>query len=163
MIRRKTSLTVFLVVVAAFSLMSGCSSKGGGTPPGIGPAERLACDDCGTSCDHLRVYPTNATGNVISIPAKGVACAHGYGGSASPSMSNVKYVNVRQSNSYGPDCNITFNANNQIYVVRVQQNYCSLKAGSITASVVSGNATITKKQTGSQWHGRPGKLYVKLN
>jgi hypothetical protein len=161
MSRLQRSLGGFLIVVAAFSLTSSCnSSKGTLAPPATGAEARLP--EAATGCQLLEVYPNTPQGEVISIPPNGVACEHGYFTSAKPSSSNVNVVTVEQSTVYGPDCNITFNAKQRIYVIRVQQNFCFLSAGKITASVVSGPAVITRTAEGSV-SGTPGRVWVSLN
>lgn len=159
---RNVSLAVVFLVVAAFSMGSGCSSgKGGGQPPAAGEEANLSGSTYG--CHFLEIYAINAKGTPISIPHKGVACKHGSFKRAAPTMSDVQTVSMSQSSSYGPDCKATFNANNETYVIHVQQNYCYWEAGTITASVISGNAAISGTQEGSFSRGIPGSVSVRLH
>jgi hypothetical protein len=160
--RRNVTRAVLFMVVAAFSLGSGCSTgKGDGQPPATAPESGLAGSTYG--CHFLELYVTNTHGTVVSTPYKGVTCKHGHFKRATPTASDVHMVSMSQSSSYGPDCSATFNANNQTYVVRVQQNYCYWEAGTITASVTSGNAVISGTQEGSFSSGTPGSVSVRLN
>lgn len=165
-------LSLVLGLIAALSLPSACTSTNSGStdsngamadahavPAATGPEAHPAV--AGTGCQLLNVYVTNAQGTNVSVPNNGVACEHGYYVRSTPSQDSVQYVTNEQSTVYGPDCNITFNANNQVYVVRAQQNYCYLAAGNITASVVSGNAVITSTQRGG-YPSTPGTVNVTL-
>ena len=45
-----------------------------------------------------------------------------------------------QSAGRGPECTITLSGDKETAVASVQQNYCGLAAGEVTAKVGSGNA-----------------------
>jgi hypothetical protein len=115
----------------------------------------------GAGCQLLVVAPVTSLGAPITVPPNGVACEHGYLQNIYPPTGNVLAVTLTQSAVYGPDCNVTFNVNSNIYVIRAQQNFCALAAGNVTASVVSGNAQILNITRGG-FPNNPGEVRVVL-
>jgi hypothetical protein len=113
-------------------------------------------------CANLKIYLDSARGPA-AVASSGVGCDRGYLTSIQPNETNTREVTLQQSALYGPNCSITITAGGSTYVIRTQQNYCGLQAGSINAFVVGGAARITRVQEGSFISSRPGQIWVALN
>lgn len=111
------------------------------------------------NCTLVNVDITSPDGPV-TVNNNNVTCKHGYLQSITPSNSNASTIVLTQSLSYGPDCTITFTVGSCTAQIQVQQNYCALEAGSLTASVISGTASITSTQPGSYEGNEPGVVDV---
>jgi hypothetical protein len=124
------------------------------------PAAKKAASP--NSCAYLDILFESST--TAQVKSSGVACDHGNLSSIEPSQENTKLVGLQQSASYGPDCTVTVTwaDGKKTAVIRGQQNFCALAAGNIIASVVSGDATITRIEKGA-YSKRPGRVYVRLN
>jgi hypothetical protein len=77
-----------------------------------------------------------------------VTCQRGYFRQIEPPSGEVSagrpvVVTLEQSSAYGPECTISIGGQDRA-TVALQQNFCFLKGGAITASVVNGNATLTE-------------------
>jgi hypothetical protein len=116
------------------------------------------------SCSDLLVVITDASAPSISVGAN-VVCNHGYYVTTVPirSSSLPIVVLLEQSAVYGPDCTITVSKGGSTAVLAVQQNYCALEAGTITATVQSGNATATGSAGGSYADSYPGIAWFTMN
>ncbi|HEV7784246.1 MAG TPA: hypothetical protein VGQ28_02850, partial [Thermoanaerobaculia bacterium] len=66
----------------------------------------------------------------------------------------------------GPSCSIIYNVvcngTTTTFAISVQQNYCSLEAGSITTTTIQGNVTLASNP-GSYGSSRPGLVTAVLN
>ena len=95
-----------------------------------------------------------------------VTCEHGFfyrtvppSGEISPDQPAV--VTVYQSAGRGPECIITLSGDKETTVVSMQQNYCGLAAGEVTAKVVSGNARHVRTVKGA-YRNTPGMVFFAL-
>lgn len=114
------------------------------------------------------VYVAVQNGGSPSATIQNVTCNHGFflgtvpsSKSASPDQPAV--LSFVQSTGWGPDCTITVSKGSATAVLGFQQNYCALKAGSLTASVVSGSATMNGTSQGSFGSGLPGLVWFTVN
>jgi hypothetical protein len=112
-------------------------------------------------CGYLNVTFTGTKAKVAKV-----TCEHGFfyrtvppSGEISPDQPAV--VTVYQSGSYGPDCIITLSGDKETAVVSVQQNFCGLAAGEVTAKVVSGNARHVRTVKGA-YRNTPGMVFFSL-
>jgi hypothetical protein len=112
-------------------------------------------------CAYLKIYLEGR--RPAAVASGGVGCDRGYLTSIQPSQTDTREVTLQQSALWGPNCSITITAGGSTYVIRTQQNYCGLQAGSISAVVVGGAARITRVQEGSFGKSRPGEVWVALN
>jgi tetratricopeptide (TPR) repeat protein/TolB-like protein len=80
-------------------------------------------------------------------------------GAISPDQPAV--VTVYQSAGRGPECTITLSGDKETAAVLVQQNYCGLAAGEVTAKVVSGNARHVRTVNGA-YRNTPGMVFFAL-
>jgi hypothetical protein len=85
--------------------------------------------------------------NGPSVKVGQVTCDKGAYDGDEPTPTGVVLV-FHQSDARGPKCTITAAGGKGTSVLSVQQNPCILKAGAITASVVSGNAKLTRTVRG---------------
>ncbi|HEX3529290.1 MAG TPA: hypothetical protein VH988_19710 [Thermoanaerobaculia bacterium] len=70
-------------------------------------------------------------------------------------------LTLHQTDGRGPQCVITVGGGKDTAVLSVQQNLCALKGGAIKASVVSGNATLTRTVRGG-FPSTPGEVYFSI-
>jgi hypothetical protein len=66
-------------------------------------------------------------------------------------------VSLYQSGARGPECVITVSGDKDTAVLQVQQNFCGLAAGEVTAKVVSGNAKLVRVTKGA-YRNTPGTV-----
>jgi hypothetical protein len=85
--------------------------------------------------------------NGPSVKVGQVTCDKGAYDGDKPTPDGV-VLTFHQSDARGPKCTITVAGGKGTAVLSVQQNPCILKAGAITASVVSGNARLTRTVRG---------------
>ncbi len=98
----------------------------------------------------------------------GVSCNHGSApipvASLPPIGPNEPAVVPLVQSSYGPDCTITVQGSGtNVATLQVQQNFCSLKAGQVTASVTSGSAALIGTASGSYSGNVPGVVWFTVN
>lgn len=117
-------------------------------PPAAQDLSRLGCA-------YVLIYTTTSS-NPIHVMK--TLCDHGTNEGTSPDEGTALTTKLKQSATYGPDCTITFSTG---AAIRVQQNYCGLAAGKVTAKVVTGDVKITKTQNGS-YNDRPGQVWVSI-
>ncbi len=97
-----------------------------------------------------------------------VSCTHG-NANVVPSSSSIGpnqpgLVALNQSVGFGPDCTITVQgSSSNVATLSIQQNFCGLKAGQITASVVSGSAALIGTASGSYSSDLPGTIWFTVN
>jgi hypothetical protein len=137
-----------------FTLIAGCRSAQ--QPRGATAAKYHGCDV-------LRVYPTTTQRAPIVVPSGGILCSQGSVVEILPSTDRVEVINLAQGTVNGLDCNITFTVGVATYVINAQQSYCLTETGKVKASVVAGNATITKTIDGSLQDNAPGTVAVALH
>ena len=114
------------------------------------------------NCQFLNVVATSSAIATVPMP-NGVTCNHGYFISSTPAVGTTLTTQVQQSSVEGPDCNIVYTSAGQTFEIHVQQNYCSLEAGNITAQVVTGSVTIGTITQGSWGGNESGTINVTLN
>ena len=132
-----------------------------GTQPALATAEPDAAKYSG--CQVLRIYPTTSLRDPIVVPDGGILCSHGSVVQILPSASRVETISLAQSVVNGPDCNITLTVGSSTYVINAQQGYCLEEAGKVTATVVTGDATIGAVTEGSIKNKAPGMVRVALH
>lgn len=147
---RYASRSRYLVVVLlGIMVISGCGSMQRGAAPAAAAG--------GAGCEILVVQATTSLNAPIVVPSGGVVCAHG-----SLVFNDANVIQLQQSVTHGPDCNITYQVGSSTYVINAQQNFCEFKAGQVTANVIAGNATVTTT-IGSFSQAQPGMVNVTLN
>lgn len=125
-----------------------------------------AAVDSPIGCSLLYVAVQNSGSPAATI--QNVTCNHGFflgtvPSSNATSQSQPAVLSFMQSAGWGPDCTITVSKGSSTAVLAVQQNYCALKSGSVTASVVSGSATMNGTSQGSFGSGLPGLVWFTVN
>lgn len=123
--------------------------------------------DSPIGCSLLYVVVQNNSSDPAAL-VKSVTCNHGYFLGTVPSSNETTagepaVLSFFQSAGWGPDCTITLSGLSSTWVLAVQQNYCAFKSGSVTASVVSGSATMNGTSQGSFSGGLPGVVWFTLN
>ena len=109
------------------------------------------------SCQNLLVSVSIGS---QSITITNVACDHGYDHGTLPSPPGSTARLLQQSPSFGPNCTLTLSNGGVFWV---QQNYCYLEAGTVSAGVIQGNVSITRKVQGSYGQSQPGIVYASAN
>jgi hypothetical protein len=119
--------------------------------------------DSPLTCGNLLVVVQDASSPQATISK--VSCDHGYFVYAVPGASNPSEPSVLlfQQSGFGPDCTITVSKGSATAVLSVQQNFCGLAAGNITATVTSGSATMNGTSTGSFAASLPGLVWFTVN
>ena len=141
-------MKVQFAFVLAVALIAGCRTA----PP------RLASVN---GCQQLWVVPAATRPGSVTINS--VKCTHGSWENVVVSPTQQEIAVLEQSDAYGPDCQVTFMINATQYVIQAQQDLCGFEAGNVTASVVSGNASITVINKGSYSASTPGSVEVALD
>lgn len=111
-------------------------------------------------CSNLVVFVLSSSSQPSSI--QGVSCSSGSvfsSNTQSFSSTLPAVLQLGQSAAWGPDCTVTVSQGSQTAILQVQQNYCALGAGQITASVTSGPATLQGSVIGSYPLGLPGTVF----
>lgn len=117
-------------------------------------------------CNHLHVEIANTTNQACSLNASNIH--HGRLVFAPPSLilpGTVQDFDIKQT-LYGPDITLSYRCNNEIVIIRSQQNFCLAKAGQITGDVVYSDQHINAHpQTvlGSYHESKPGTINWTLN
>jgi|GEM_PF-5889072 hypothetical protein len=163
------ALCAGLLLTAAGQAAQSAKAPAGAKPPKHvkvqpGKLDKVAAIDSPLSCANLLVVVQDSTSPQASITK--VSCDHGYFVSVVPGVSNPGQPAVlllQQSAVYGPDCAITVSKGSATAVLSVQQNYCAAEAGTITASVTSGSATLNGSVEGSFAAGLPGLVWFTIN
>lgn len=103
------------------------------------------------SCNNLTV---NVVAEGLMILPAGEK--HGHVESATPST--IVYGNT---GSYGPDARVSiYQGSERVSLIEVQQNFCFLEAGNVTAKTLSGKAARMKTVEGSYAEGRGGQVII---
>jgi len=128
-------------------------SKPSGQP---GPSAKLK------GCGFLHVTISGTKAKVAKV-----TCEHGFFQKTDPpdgkiSTGQPAVVSVFQSAGRGPDCTITVSGDKETAVLSMQQNFCGLAAGEITAKVVSGPARHVRSVRGG-FPDTPGTVFFSLN
>lgn len=113
-------------------------------------------------CGDLLVVITGTSASQVTVN-----CRHAYSTKYLPATKAIDagkpaIITLEQSLPYGPDCTLSVTGGGDSAVLTVQQNFCTLEAGTITASVTSGNATRTGSVEGSYADSIPGIVWFKL-
>jgi hypothetical protein len=107
-------------------------------------------------CGILSVYLTGS-----SLPkVANVACDKGANDGTQRTPEGV-VLTLHQTDARGPQCVITVGGGKDTAVLSVQQNLCALKAGAVKASVVSGNAKLTRIVRGG-FPSTPGEAHFSI-
>jgi hypothetical protein len=148
-------------LVRALLLIAFCGRLAGS--PALQAQDKVGKAFSDFSCRDLMVVIAGSSGAVTNVN-----CRHGYylntlpdGGRIAPGKPAV--LLFVQSEVYGPDCTIQVTQGNRTAVLSVQQNFCSLEAGSITASVKSGPATFNTQAEGAYSGNLPGTVWFNVN
>lgn len=112
-------------------------------------------------CARLLVIITGSSAKVDKV-----TCEHGFFRQLEPASGEIRpgqpvVVSLEQSTVYGPDCTISIGGKERA-TVAAQQNFCGLKGGEVTASVVNGNARLTDKIRGG-FPSSPGMVFFSLD
>lgn len=112
-------------------------------------------------CGYLYVTISGTKAKVAKV-----TCEHGFFQKTDPANGGISsgqpaVVFLYQSGSRGPECTITLSGEKETAVLAVQQNYCGLAAGDITAKVVSGNAKLVRTVKGG-FASTPGMAVFSL-
>lgn len=116
------------------------------------------------NCNEFVVVVSGSAGRVADV-----SCSHGdqlfllpASGNIAPGKPAVLFF--KQSAIHGPDCTIRLKrGKSKTAVLSVQQNFCGLEAGTVTASVTSGQATFNAKAEGSYNDNLPGAAWFTVN
>jgi len=146
------ALACGLIAVLALATQAFAANPNGPSQPGKSKPNPKDLTGCGI----LEVFLSGS-----SLPnVANVACDKGaYDGTQRTPDGVV--LTLHQSDARGPQCVITVGGGKDTAVLSVQQNPCLLKAGAIKASVVSGNAKITRTTRGG-FPTIPGEVYFLL-
>lgn len=112
-------------------------------------------------CGYLYVTISGTKAKVAKV-----TCEHGFFDKTDPANGGIStgqpaVAIVYQSAGRGPECTITVSGEKETAVLAVQQNFCGLAAGEITARVVSGNAKLVRTVRGG-FANTPGMAFFSL-
>lgn len=130
------------------------------TPGAFAEEASKAAPEPNNGCARVHIYIESRDAKVAR---SGIGCDHGNLIGVFPSEEPAGLVVLEQSTGYGPDCSITIQfAGGGTGVLRVQQNYCALKSGTLSPTVVSGPVRILRYEEGDWSAGRPGQVWVEM-
>lgn len=155
-VRRLLPLALACGLLAAVAPAAWAQAAADSNPSGQpGPSAALK------GCGYLNVTISGTKAKVAKV-----TCEHGFfyrtvppSGEISPDQPAV--VTVYQSAGRGPECTITLSGDKETAAVSVQQNFCGLAAGEVTAKVVSGNAKHVRTVKGA-YRNTPGMVFFAL-
>jgi hypothetical protein len=124
----------------------------------------LTSGNCsGLGCNSVVVYPTSKKGGQIVLNYGGVSCSKGAYFGVSPNNQSVQSVTVNNGGGLSSvNCDVTLVVNTKSYTVNVQQSYCDLEGGTLTASVTAGDAKVTRITQPTFSGNCPGTVSVDL-
>ncbi len=154
-VRRLLSLVLacsLLIVLLLAAQALAADPKGPSQPSQAKPDPKVE----GPGCGILRVFLKGS-----SLPkVANVVCDKGANDGTQRTPEGV-VLTLHQTDARGPQCVITVGEGKDTAVLSVQQNPCILKGGALKASVVSGNATLTRTVRGS-FPSTPGEAYFSI-
>lgn len=116
-------------------------------------------DDEPNNCERLHIQIGNVTSKACQLVKSKVN--HGNLVSAPPATIPAGFTmqfDIKQSFK-GPDIELQYQCDNETITFRSQQNYCFMKAGKISGSIISSTANIHgsyTKEEGSYYWSKPG-------
>jgi hypothetical protein len=114
------------------------------------------------SCGDLLVVISGSASSDVQVNCNSVYTTKYRPSTKSLSVKQSAVIILEQVFPSGVDCTISVTGGGNTAGLKVKQNYCVLEAGTITASVPYGNATLAGSAEGSYINKIPGIVWFNL-